>query len=256
MSVADLNGDGRLDVLHTAPSGASFWLRSRSGGGFDVLPLPNGLFLSTRALPPLAADLDGDGDLDFLRGPLWFAQVPRGDYDGDADVDGNDFLQWQRYLGRTNTGATGDPLPDGDQDGNVDGDDLAIWRDNFGAGAEPPQLLSAAVTTTAPFVASIAEARLDPSVAEARIADPALPALPAKLILTLDAPTPVQARFNARPRPQVRPAPSATRAIDAIHASHAARAGLAHRAAELPSTVGSDEGEFPPELLDDVFAGL
>ncbi len=50
------------------------------------------------------------------------------DFDGDGDVDGADFLTWQR-----NNGLPGDQ-PDGDADGDsfVDGDDLAIWRSEFG----------------------------------------------------------------------------------------------------------------------------
>jgi hypothetical protein len=53
-----------------------------------------------------------------------------GDFDGDGDVDGSDFLTWQRTFGAPasppGSGA------DGDGDGTVDGDDLAMWADNFG----------------------------------------------------------------------------------------------------------------------------
>jgi hypothetical protein len=50
------------------------------------------------------------------------------DFDGDSDVDGADFLTWQRGLG-----VAGD-LSDGDanRDGHVDDEDLTIWRENFG----------------------------------------------------------------------------------------------------------------------------
>jgi hypothetical protein len=41
---------------------------------------------------------------------------PAGDYDGDGDVDGADFLVWQRGFGSTHTAAT-----------------LATWKANFGA---------------------------------------------------------------------------------------------------------------------------
>jgi hypothetical protein len=56
------------------------------------------------------------------------------DFDQDGDVDGHDFLTWQRGLG-----AAGD-LADGDADGDgfVDGDDLQVWRDQFGTGSNPP----------------------------------------------------------------------------------------------------------------------
>ena len=55
-------------------------------------------------------------------------QIP-GDFDGDQDVDGDDFLVWQAYFGTTG--------PDGDAngDGQVDGDDFLIWQGNFGTGS-------------------------------------------------------------------------------------------------------------------------
>jgi hypothetical protein len=48
-----------------------------------------------------------------------------GDYDSDGDVDGNDFLTWQRQVG-------GPGSADGNDNGVVDGPDLTIWRNNFG----------------------------------------------------------------------------------------------------------------------------
>ncbi len=52
------------------------------------------------------------------------------DFDGDEDVDGNDFLIWQRGLG-AGTHLTGDA----NDDGAVDGVDLDLWEADFGAGA-------------------------------------------------------------------------------------------------------------------------
>jgi hypothetical protein len=56
-----------------------------------------------------------------------------GDFDLDGDVDGADFLAWQRGFGITGTAT----VAQGDADGNhtVNGADLAIWRQNFGSGA-------------------------------------------------------------------------------------------------------------------------
>lgn len=53
-----------------------------------------------------------------------------GDFDGDGNVDGMDFLAWQQGFG-TSTGAL---ASDGDAnvDGKVDGADLLIWEENFG----------------------------------------------------------------------------------------------------------------------------
>jgi hypothetical protein len=74
--------------------------------------------------------LFGDGVTSVPWGDGWI-EMPsrRGDFDADADVDGHDFLAWQRGLAMT-----GALAPDGDADGDhdVDADDLAVWADHFG----------------------------------------------------------------------------------------------------------------------------
>lgn len=57
-----------------------------------------------------------------LRGPL------RPDFNSDFDVDGDDFLIWQRGLGTT---PADKPIGDADDNDVVDGADLTIWRDRF-----------------------------------------------------------------------------------------------------------------------------
>jgi len=49
-------------------------------------------------------------------------------FDGDNDVDGEDFLIWQRGAG----GPGGFSEGDANLNGNVDGDDLAIWEAQYG----------------------------------------------------------------------------------------------------------------------------
>ncbi|MBA3481620.1 MAG: hypothetical protein H0T51_07380 [Pirellulales bacterium] len=68
------------------------------------------------------------------------APVDDADFDSDGDVDGQDFLTWQRGLGI----ATGATMEQGDAnaDGDVDGDDLAVWRAQFGGGAAVPTISS------------------------------------------------------------------------------------------------------------------
>jgi hypothetical protein len=57
------------------------------------------------------------------------------DFDNDGDVDGMDFLVWQR-----NVGSTAGYLSEGDanHDGLVDEGDLAIWQDQYGNSESAP----------------------------------------------------------------------------------------------------------------------
>ena len=64
---------------------------------------------------------------------LTVVEPPSADFDEDGDVDGDDFLAWQRGHG-TSTGAVFSQ-GDADYDGDVDGDDLAIWEGQFGSNA-------------------------------------------------------------------------------------------------------------------------
>jgi hypothetical protein len=62
-----------------------------------------------------------------------------GDFDGDGDVDGADFVAWQTNFPK----ASGATLAEGDADGDgdVDGADFVVWQTNFpftpGGGASP-----------------------------------------------------------------------------------------------------------------------
>jgi hypothetical protein len=59
--------------------------------------------------------------------------VDDADFDNDGDVDGSDFLVWQRGVGVGNSNATGDA----NGDGMVNGADLGVWRTQFGPAAPP-----------------------------------------------------------------------------------------------------------------------
>ncbi len=85
-----------------------------------------------------------------------------GDFDGDADVDGDDLTRWTTGFG-TATGATR-TMGDANGDGAVDGDDLLVWQQNVGwsplnaaspANSPVPEPSSAAILA----VASIALVR-------------------------------------------------------------------------------------------------
>ncbi len=56
------------------------------------------------------------------------------DFDGDADVDGADFLAWQRGLGAASP-AVKHAAGDADYDHDVDMGDLAVWRGSYGGPA-------------------------------------------------------------------------------------------------------------------------
>jgi hypothetical protein len=99
--------------------------------GFDLYAE----FGHERALP-----LIGNFDPPVAAVPAQPASNPGdGDFDGDNDTDGADFLTWQRNLGRTNVLKS---LGDANGDHHVSGADLADWKSHFGAHAP----VAAAVT--------------------------------------------------------------------------------------------------------------
>ena len=57
--------------------------------------------------------------------------APEGDYDRNAQVDGGDFLLWQRTLGAAVV--TPGLNADGNQNGVIDGSDLNVWSSRFGS---------------------------------------------------------------------------------------------------------------------------
>jgi ELWxxDGT repeat protein len=102
---------------------------------------------------------------------LWSADVAAdqrlvGDYDQDEDVDGADFLAWQRGLGSVATPPGSEE--DGNDSGLVERGDLAVWRANFGAaiggGDELVAATVAAAATGAP-AQSIAGGGVDRNLA-------------------------------------------------------------------------------------------
>lgn len=62
-----------------------------------------------------------------------------GDFDADGDVDGRDFLLWQRQFGTAQDPFTG---ADGDGDGLVTAADLALWQKNYARAAESSSRLA------------------------------------------------------------------------------------------------------------------
>jgi hypothetical protein len=97
-------------------------------------------------------------------GTAGVAPASPGDFDADADVDGADFLAWQRGLG---TQALKASAAQGDADGDrdVDAADLGLWTGNFGA---TPVIAAAATASTpalsAAAVPAVSSAVLAPTV--------------------------------------------------------------------------------------------
>ncbi|MDZ4658612.1 MAG: S8 family serine peptidase [Bythopirellula sp.] len=57
------------------------------------------------------------------------------DFDEDGDVDGRDFLAWQRGFGKTTNVTPADG--DANSDGTVDGEDLDMWQDDYATDPNP-----------------------------------------------------------------------------------------------------------------------
>ena len=113
-----------------------------------VLDINTGITSSYLDLDDSVSLFQGDsfGDkVDFFS----LSAVEDADFDGDGDVDGNDFLAWQGGFG-INDGSAG--LDDGDAngDGNVNAADLAIWSGQFGSSG-----LAAAAVNAVPEPASV-----------------------------------------------------------------------------------------------------
>jgi hypothetical protein len=152
VAVADFDGDGALEIVGANSTfNNPFWVddlpfgdydRNGSVDGTDLLQWQR--TLGSAALPP-GAGADGDrsgaidhGDLEVWEQHVGEALLPRvGAANSDPftseKIDGADFLNWQRNLGRN--------FPPGSLDweinGVVDGGDLAVWRRQFGAGLIP-----------------------------------------------------------------------------------------------------------------------
>ena len=60
------------------------------------------------------------------------ALIVQGDYDGDQDADGADFLVWQRQFGAPASHSALQANADGNFDGVINEKDLAVWQAHFG----------------------------------------------------------------------------------------------------------------------------
>jgi T5SS/PEP-CTERM-associated repeat protein len=119
-----------------------------AGQTFDVMDFTSvsGVFDAVE-LPALPEGLTWNTSQLYSTGSVSIAPGFSSDFDGDGDVDGADFTQWQGDFGAND-------LSDADDDGDSDGHDFLEWQRQLGSGVsavtssaavpEPPMLLLAA----------------------------------------------------------------------------------------------------------------
>jgi hypothetical protein len=111
----------------------------------------------TAGFPGVYYGLSPSGTAIFRHVHVSDAPILDADFDGNGQVDGNDFVAWQRGLGSTGAAAT---LAGGDANGDnvVDAADLALWKSNFGSGglSAVPEPTSVALSATGGAVLAFA----------------------------------------------------------------------------------------------------
>ena len=162
-----VNGAGWLRLIQVDPDTGLIRCRTYSPVLDEYADNVGGALWGDPVLHPnayMANCYDVDGNLtkpdqlsDFFITPAG-AIIPcnPGDFDGDGDVDGNDFLKWQNGYP---TGAGGAMVFDGDADGDgdVDGNDFLVWQNNYPSAWPPAGLgLADAQSVTVPEPATLA----------------------------------------------------------------------------------------------------
>jgi extracellular elastinolytic metalloproteinase len=100
-----------------------------------------------------SAEIVGNGAVEAFDLPPNLPGYQAGDFDVDGDVDGNDYLEWQRNFGsRTSFWA------DANLNGIVDAADYVIWRKHFGEGGSAVASNTAVPEPTTTFLLAIAGA--------------------------------------------------------------------------------------------------
>jgi hypothetical protein len=171
---------------------------------------------------------------------------PDADFDGDGDVDGGDFLAWQRGYGIPAPNAT-KANGDADHDGDVDGDDLEFWKEQFAAGG--------AVAVAASFWESSARIEATRAAIAVQVAGESPTVANARQPISAELVDVAMAwDLASRPRLRVQPAPAALGA----KVSSDRLPPAASRAPSTPWHAGSDVAKHIVfgrvyEHVDDIF---
>lgn len=122
---SNLTGLGTSSLQLTF-SGAATTAGQLPAGTYNLNFIGNSVVANGRAL-----DADGTGGPSNASIEITVVAAPTtdADFDDDGDVDGSDFLAWQRGFGTGTTNAEGDT----NGDNNVDGTDLANWQAAYSA---------------------------------------------------------------------------------------------------------------------------
>ena len=149
-------------------------------GNYQLNFVGNGFVANARAVDVAnnGTQINGFREFEFT-----ISAANTADFDGDGDVDGRDFLAWQRGFAKpAATPADGDA----DNDDDVDGADLVVWQDQYGTSgplvAESTSVESEAVSTqltmTATFTADtwfvLPSTVVEPMIETAVLADEAI----------------------------------------------------------------------------------
>jgi hypothetical protein len=135
-----------------------------------AIDLLGNVFVSGRTGGAFGGPNGGDYDAFVLKRSSEEVPISPGDYDDDADVDGADFLIWQRSVGSSTNLAA-----DGDGNGSVGSEDYAIWRAHFGqvgaGGTTVPEPSTFALLglVVAPFFGALGLKRKDGRIVASRL---------------------------------------------------------------------------------------
>ncbi|TWU26086.1 PEP-CTERM sorting domain-containing protein [Bythopirellula polymerisocia] len=121
----EAGGIGAHQLIESYGFGSSVF-----ANGMTPISLGNAFDTSKPANVSFGYHVTGTGG--FLTGAAveFISPVVDADFDNDGDVDGKDFLIWQRGFGLTGSATNSQGDADGDMD--VDGQDLAAWKGTYG----------------------------------------------------------------------------------------------------------------------------